>query len=202
MFTIAEINFLNDPVINVEINEELFADHSLVNFFDKDGYELTKLEQIYYTTQGYPITTYTAGHPGFFQPWISIEHDYLSIDHSCAMYRCNFQNSAEDQIRRHQKQNHRLGWLLTSKKKWGLDVDIDYCDNDFALEIIHLEWDADNIDQIQEYKYKAENIILNTDWVDAAHKIWNLRNEWQDLKGWYAQAHWKAKYFGLERPWY
>lgn len=202
MFKIAEIDFLHNPAVTVEIDDKYLNDPKNVDFFDKDGYELTKLEQLYYTAQGFPITTYTAGHPGFFHPWISIEHEYLSIDHSCAMYRCNFKDEAENQIRRHQKNNYRLGWLLTSQQKWGLDVDIDYCDHDFAVEIIHLEWDAPDRDLIQEHKKKAEDIILNTDWVDAAHRIWNMRDQWQYLKGWYAQAHWKASYFGLERPWY
>lgn len=202
MFRIAEIDFLVDPVVDIKIDDSHFDDPSIVNFFDKDGYELTRLEQLYYQAQGYPITNYTAGHPGFFQPWITVEHDRLSVDHSCAMYRCDFRNDARAQICQHQTHNYRLGWLLTSRQKWGLDVDIDYCDPNFSVEIIHLEWDAPSAELIEEHRVRAENIILNTDWVDAAHKIWHMRDQWQNLTGWYAQAHWKAKYFGLERPWY
>jgi hypothetical protein len=202
MFKIAQIDFINNPSISKEIDCIHFNNPSCVDFFDKDGYELTTLEQQYYAEQGYPITNYTADHPGFFHPWISVNHEYISIDHSCAMYRCNFVDAAKAQIIKHKKENRRLGWLLTCNQKWGLDVDIDYCDDQFSLEVLHLEWDAPSADIIQEHKSKAESLILNVDWVDAAHCIWALRDQWQNLKGWYAQAHWKAKYFGLERPWY
>lgn len=202
MFKIANIDFIKNPIIDVKIDNNYFRDPAAVDFFDKDGYELTKLEQIYYSNQGYPITVYTAGHPGFFEPWISVDHEYISIDHSCAMYRCSFINEAREQILQHRKTNKRLNWLLTCQQKWGLDVDIDYCDHNFALEVLHLEWDAPSAELILEHKAQAEKLILNTDWIDAAHRIWALRGQWQNLKGWYAQAHWKASYFGLERPWY
>lgn len=202
MFKIADIHFIKDPVISKKIDLIYFDNPSCVDFFDKDGYELTQLEQTYYKEQGYPITTYTAGHPGFFEPWISVDHAHISIDHSCAMYRCNFVGEAEEQIEKYKQHNNRIGWLLTCQQKWGLDVDIDYCDENFALEVLHLEWDAPSAEIIQQHKAEAEKLILNTDWIDAAHCIWAQRDQWQNLKGWYAQAHWKSKYFGLERPWY
>ena len=202
MFRIDKINFLKDPKIDIIIDDVFFKDQRAVNFFDKDGYELTKLEQIYYRAQGLEVTKYTADHPGVFQPWIHVDHPYLSIDHSCAMYRCNFENDARKQIKWHSKKYPRVGWLLTCKKKWGLDLNIDYCDGDIALEVLHLEWDSPNLEFIEEERIKAEALVKNTDWVDAAKRVWLLRDEWQNLKGWYAQAHWKATYFGLERPWY
>jgi hypothetical protein len=202
MFTIAKIDFLEKPIVDVKIDNIHFADSRAVDFFDKDGYELTRLEQVYYSAQGYKVVKYTADHPGIFQPWISVQHENITIDHSCAMYRCSFEGDAKKQIEKHRQENHRVGWLLTSKQKWGLDLDIDYCDNQIALEVLHLEWDSPNKEFIEEERVKAEQIVLNTDWVDAAKKLWSMRDEWQYLKGWYAQAHWKAKYFGLERPWY
>lgn len=202
MFKIYPVNFLDDPVINVEIDILHFKDPKAVDFFDKDGYELTRLEQAFYTAQGYQVTKYTADHPGVFQPWISVEHPFISIDHSCAMYRCSFEGSAKKQVEYQRKNNYRYGWLLTSNKKWGLDLDIDYCDENISLEVLHLEWDSPSKDKIEEERIKAEQLVLQTDWEDAAHRIWALRDQWQPLKGWYAQAHWKATYFGLERPWY
>jgi hypothetical protein len=70
------------------------------------------------------------------------------------------------------------------------------------LEVIHVEADAPTLDLILEEQYKIEQLVKNTDWVDAANQVWNLKDHWMGLKGWYAQAHWKAKYFGLERPWH
>lgn len=202
MFSIAKINFLADPKIDVAIDDVYYKDPRALEFFDKDGYELTKLEQIYYTAQGYDIVKYTADHPGIFQPWIAVDHEYLSIDHSCAMYRCSFEGAARSQVERQAKRFTRAGWLLTCKKKWGLDLDIDYCDGNIALEVLHLEWDSPSLEYIEQERVKAEALVKNTDWVDAAKRVWTLRDEWQNLKGWYAQAHWKATYFGLERPWY
>ena len=73
MFKIEKINFLKDPVVDVEIDSIYFKDPKAVDFFDKDGYELTRLEQAYYNAQGYKVVKYTADHPGVFQPWISVE---------------------------------------------------------------------------------------------------------------------------------
>ena len=136
MFTIAKIDFLEKPIVDVEIDNIHFADSRAVDFFDKDGYELTRLEQVYYSAQGYKVIKYTADHPGIFQPWISVRHENITIDHSCAMYRCSFEGDAKKQIEKHRQENHRVGWLLTSKQKWGLDLDIDYCDNQIAIVVI------------------------------------------------------------------
>jgi len=202
MFNIARINFIVNPVIDVSIDDVYYKDPQALAFFDKDGYELTKLEQTYYKAQGLDVSSYTSSHPGVFQPWITVDHEYLSIDHSCAMYRCSFQNAALEQIKRQTKKYPRAGWLLTCKKKWGLDLNIDYCDGDIALEVLHLEWDSPTLERIEQERIKAEQLVLSTDWVDAAKQVWTQREKWQNLKGWYAQAHWKASYFGLERPWY
>ena len=167
MFKIEKINFLKDPVVDVEIDSIYFKDPKAVDFFDKDGYELTRLEQAYYNAQGYKVVKYTADHPGVFQPWISVDHHKISIDHSCAMYRCSFEDAAKKQIEKYRKINYRVGWLLTSKKKWGLDLDIDYCDDTIALEVLHLEWDSPDLELIEIEREKAEQLVLNTDWIDA-----------------------------------
>jgi len=202
MFLINSIEFFVDPSINQIIDPKFILDPRAVDFFDKDGYELTDLEQHYYRAQGLAVRHYTANHPGLFQTWITVDHEYLSIDHSCAMHRCNFTGAAREQLLEYRSQNPRLGWLLTSRQKWGLDLDIDYCDQDIALEVIHLEWDSYDAATAEEQRSCAEQLVLATDWIDAAHQIWRHRDQWQNLTGWYAQAHWKAKYFGLARPWY
>ena len=104
------------------------------------------------------------------------------------MYRCSFEDAAKKQIEKYRKINYRVGWLLTSKKKWGLDLDIDYCDDTIALEVLHLEWDSPDLELIEIEREKAEQLVLNTDWIDAAKRLWELKDQWQNLKGWYAQA--------------
>ena len=202
MFLVNPIDPIDNLSVSQSIDKSYLQDPRAVDFFDKDGYELTQLEQHYYRAQGLTVSRYTANHPGLFQPWITVNHEYLSIDHSCAMYRCDFTDAAREQLLEYRSQNPRLGWLLTSKQKWGLDLDIDYCDQDIALEVIHLEWDSYDAATAEEQRVQAEQLVLNTDWIDAAYKIWHHRDQWQNLVGWYAQAHWKAKYFGLVRPWY
>ncbi|NDF75232.1 MAG: hypothetical protein EB114_13830 [Betaproteobacteria bacterium] len=202
MFLVNPIDPIDNLSVSQSIDKSYLQDPRAVDFFDKDGYELTQLEQHYYRAQGLVVSRYTADHPGLFQPWITVNHEYLSIDHSCAMYRCDFTGAARDQLLEYRSQNSRLGWLLTSRQKWGLDLNIDYCDQNIALEVIHLEWDSYDAATAEEQRVQAEQLVLNTDWIDAAYKIWDRRDQWQNLTGWYAQAHWKAKYFGLARPWY
>lgn len=188
---------ITNPIDNTHL-----IDSSLTEFFDKDGYEITLLEKLYYESQGFRVVPYTAYHPGLFEQWIEFDHPNLKVDHSCAMYRCSFDGDALDQLQRYRPQNYRLGWLADVKHKWGLDFNLDYCDETRSLEVIHVEADAPTLDLILEEQYIIEQLVKNTDWVDAANQVWNLREEWMNLKGWYAQAHWKAKYFGLARPWH
>lgn len=202
MITIHPVSHHVNLKIETAVSEHLLADSSLLEFFDKDGYELTLLEKHYYENAGYKVVPYTAYHPGLFEPWISFDHPYLKVDHSCALYRCSFNGDALEQLQQHRTKNHRLGWLADVKHKWGLDFNLDFCDETRSLEVIHLEADAPTLDLILEQQYEIEQLVMNTDWLDAAEQIWKHRDEWMSLKGWYAQAHWKAKYFGLERPWY
>lgn len=184
------------------VDAENLSDSNLLEFFDKDGYELTLLEKLYYEQQGFRVVPYTAYHPGLFESWIEFDHPNLKVDHSCALYRCSFDGEALEQLQQHRSQNYRLGWLADVKHKWGLDFNLDFCDETRSIEVIHLEADAPTLDLILEEQYKVEQLVQNTDWLDAAEQIWAHRDEWMPLRGWYAQAHWKAKYFGLERPWY
>ncbi len=202
MFTISEIDFRTDGLIDCAINDQDFYHARAIDFFDKDGYELTPIEQAYYQASGLKVIKYTANHPGVFQPWITVDHAEVSIDHSCAMLRCGFTGPARDQIHKHTSHTPRFGWLLTCQPKFGLDINIDYCCPDFAVEVIHLESDCDNPDHMHTERDQLEQFVISIDWVDAAHKIWQRRDQWQHLTGWYAQAHWKAKYFGFARPWH
>ena len=195
------VHHVNLKITN-PIEDEHLTNSSLTEFFDKDGYELTLLEKLYYKSQGFRVVPYTAYHPGLFEQWIEFDHPNLKVDHSCALYRCSFDGDALKQLQQYRSQNYRLGWLADVKHKWGLDFNLDYCDETRSLEVIHIEADAPTLDLILEEQYKIEQLVKNTDWVDAANRVWNLREEWMNLKGWYAQAHWKATYFGLARPWY
>ena len=202
MITIHPIAHHTKLIIKNPISKEHLSDCSLLEFFDKDGYELTLLEKLYYQQQGFTIVNYTGYHDGLFEPWIEFNHPNLKVDHSCALYRCSFDGEALEQLQQHRSQHYRLGWLADVKHKWGLDFNLDYSDENKSLEVIHLEADAPTLDLILEEQYKVEQLVKNTDWVNAAERVWSMRDQWENLKGWYAQAHWKAKYFGLERPWY
>jgi hypothetical protein len=202
MFIIHPVKFIESPAITETIDSVYLTDSSLINFFDKDGYEITELEHKYYTAQGFTVSKYTAGHPGLFSPWIELEHPKLNVDHSCGIQRCNFSGKSLEQLKKYRPINYRLGWLMDVKAKWGLDFNLDYNDESRAFEVIHLEMDSFNIEDILEQQYKIEQFLKEKDWEAAAEAIWDHKDQWQHLKGWYAQQHWKARYFGLERAWY
>mgnify|MGYP000306622212 CR=1 FL=1 len=47
-------------------------------------------------------------------------------------------------------------------------------------------------------KEKAENIIFNTDWYDAAKEVLRKKDEWLELSS-DDQSDWKARFFGWHR---
>ena len=53
-------------------------------------------------------------------------------------------------------------------------------------------------DELVEYKVRAEEIILGTDWMEAGLAVKTKRDEWSGLSS-DDQSDWKARYFGWYR---
>ena len=199
MLTVSSNVLREDATLKWEINDASFTEDS-IKYYDKDGFELCQLERAFYRIHGYPFHQHL-NHDGVWQEsWFIREpltHG-LIVDHSMILHRCDFTASAREQLERHRTQLPRLDFMLRARRKWGLDMALDWADEDGAVEIIHIEMDSYDYNEVVEDKQRIEEFVLNTDWEDAAHKIRAARDQWGSLTG-FAQNDWKARYFGFAK---
>lgn len=167
-----------------------------IEYFDKDGYELTPLEKYFYHISGFWLNSFLYKQfLGF--PWLSLDHNNIFIDHSMALMRCDFTGAARQTIEMLRPKNRKLSYLLQIKRKWGFDIDINCYKDDSIFEVLHLEYDTYEYQQALDIKQELETYFLSCDIDDVAEKIWQKRDTWQKLHG-YNQNFWKAKYLGFK----
>lgn len=167
--------------------------------YDKDGYELTKLEKLYYEAQGYKLNRFLNKH-FLGSSWLALSdhfpHPNLYIEHSMLLNRCNFVDKAREQIDKYRHKYRLLNYLMHCKPKWGVDIALDWITDEKIYEIIHLEYDSYNINEAIEKKACVEEFFISHDLEDVARRIISKYDEWSPLTG-YHQNYWKAKYLGF-----
>ena len=172
-----------------------------MKYFDKDGYELNQLEQLYYRANNVDIGVGNQYHTSNQIPWINDIHDYevgAVLDHCFMSQRWEYSGDVKEQLHKFKEQRPILNKLLGIRKKWGIDFSIDFVDNNNCFELFHIEYDSFDFDNILMMKEKAENIIFNTDWYDAAKEVLRKKDEWLELSS-DDQSDWKARFFGWHR---
>lgn len=167
-----------------------------IQCYDKDGYELTKLEKYYYSAQGFKLKRFL-NKQFLASPWIRIEDNNLYLEHCMLLNRCGFEGAARDQIDRMKSKCRLLNYLSLCRPKWGVDIAIDWIDDNQVIEILHLEYDSYQLDEAIGYKDQIEQFVLNNDLVDIANRIIEQKEQWCNLTG-YHQNLWKAKYLGFD----
>lgn len=202
MFTVIDIEVARNPTCTQTINARHLSTES-VKYFDKDGFELTPLEQLYYSASGYQnkIGSGCLYHTCWQEPWFNLERDSnFLIDHTMILHRCDFTEDALVQLYKYNKKLPQLNYLINCKKKWGLDFSLDYTDvdNNKIYEIIHIEQDTDNYDEFIELKTNFEEFVLTTDWSHATKVLLKQRDKWLPLEG-MARNDWKANFFGYNQ---
>jgi hypothetical protein len=188
-----------DATIRWEVSDSCFTEDN-IKYYDKDGFELCRLEKSYYRIHGYPFHQHLNHDSVWQESWFIREPQThgLIIDHSMILHRCDFTASARVQIERHRLALPRLDFMLRTRRKWGLDMALDWADSEGAFEVIHIEMDSYDYNETCDDKQRIEEFILKTDWEAAAMSIRDKRDQWESLTG-FAQNDWKARYFGFPR---
>lgn len=202
MFTVLDIVPCKEPSCTQTINSRWLSKES-VKYFDKDGFELTPLEQHYYQASGYQnqIGENVLYHTCWQEPWFNLDReDSFLIDHTMILHRCDFRDDALIQLYKYNKRLPQLNYLINCKRKWGLDFSLDYLDrdNDQIYEIIHIEQDTHNFDEFLDMKSTFEAFVLKTDWNHAAKVLLKEKEKWMPLEG-MARNDWKARFFGYRQ---
>lgn len=171
-----------------------------MSYFDRDGFELNELEQRLYKHNGIKIDEKHLNHVANHFGWIECTSDdpRLIIDHSCMAQRWTYEGEARRGLVQACLERNELRKLLNIKPKWGLDFNLDYIGPDNCMELVHIECDRNSYDEIMELKYKAEKLILNTDWMQVYKHFNNNKNKWIDMPA-DDQIEWKVQYVGWPR---
>lgn len=193
MFRRHQVTLMSNPSCIKRV-EGIEADD--FRYYDKDGFELNFAEQKFYAEMGYPIWHSILNHHCWQEPWFELENKTpdLILDHSMFLCRCDYEKDAAEQLRELKSTIPLADYLLRSKRKWGFDFALDaVADQGTIFEVLHIEYDHYDYEHFKNRMIDFEWTVRHTDWQDAARKIWNQRNDWQNLHG-FEQNHWKAKY--------
>jgi len=173
-----------------------------VELFDQNGYDLTRLEQMYAVANARYTTKHRdREHITLRQTWFQDRQpeDGAHINHAVMFERKGFDGEALEQLQSWAKAEPHLYKLVNMKPKWGLDFSIDYCDREGnVFELLHWEYDGFKFDEIAEKKSVMEDLLKKQDWSDRAKVMLERKNEWHHLD-FFAQSDWKTKFFGIEK---
>jgi hypothetical protein len=171
-----------------------------VDLFDQNGYDLTNIEQSYYSKNKLYVTTHrNHDHNALKYEWyIDIDNTIRGahLNHCLLFERKGFTDEAYLQLKEWAEQYPILNKICYIRPKWGFDLSIDYSDHDGAFEVFHYEYDGFDYDHIVEHQKRVEEIIENTDWNDAAKSLLKRKAEWHNLD-FFGQSTWKCTFFGL-----
>jgi hypothetical protein len=173
-----------------------------VELFDQNGYDLTKLEQLYAVANGVNTTKHRDGeHITLRKTWFedSKPQDGAHINHAVMFERKGYTGEALNQLKSWSNGNPHLHKLIAMKPKWGLDFSIDYCDREGnVFELLHWEYDGFEYQEIQDKKDYMDKFLLEQDWNDRAKIMLERKSEWHHLP-FFEQSEWKTRFFGIEK---
>ena len=94
-----------------------FCDGKAINYYDKDGYELTDLEKELYVVNGFGLGD-VLNKQLFCRPWLVWDDKFygddhcIQLDHCMLLMRCDFGGSCLENLLRLQKSNRNVAFLL------------------------------------------------------------------------------------------
>jgi hypothetical protein len=198
-YTLTDYPYLYEPIKDVSVFERLYYPE----FFDRIGYELTYIESLYHKANGIDTLVLVPGSTtdasANIQDWFeqSKPHPNIFLDHAHVLVRYSYVGNAYNQIKKYSEKYPRLRKLLNIKPKLGYDFCIDYIDNEKVFEISHFEHDFTDWKTFKKNFEWMENFILTSDWEKHSEYLKQTYKEWYTNDE-YAQAQFKAKYFGID----
>lgn len=193
MFRRFDVSLMSNPSCTKPVESLELSDFQ---YYDKDGFELNIAEQKFYSAMNYPINYPILNHHCWQEPWFELENfsSCLILDHSIFLCRCDYNEEAAKQLTELKSVLPQVDLLLKTKRKWGFDFALDaVADDGTVYEVLHVEYDHYDYEYFKNRMIDFEWTVRHTDWIDAAKRIWDQKDQWQNLKG-FDQNHWKSKY--------
>lgn len=173
-----------------------------VELFDQNGYDLTRLEQLYaLANEGKIIKHRNSDHIVLRKDWFTDVEPGSGphINHAVMFERKAYCGDALDQLMTWAERNHQVHKLIAMKPKWGLDFSIDYCDSEGnVFELLHWEYDGFEYEEIADKKAIMDQFLTGQDWDDRAKIMLERKEEWHHL-GFFEQSEWKTRFFEMEK---
>lgn len=182
------------PLDTDEIMQPIHQD-----LFDQNGYDLTFVEELFATANQAHVEKHRSHRTAIRQAWMGQQYkeEGAVLNHALLFERKGFAGEAREQLVKWAEVYPSYHKHLNQKPKWGLDFSIDFYDRKGrTFEVLHWEYDSFSYDEIIEQKARAEQILTNIDWDDAAEHIWATRDQWYNLD-FFKQSDYKCNYFGI-----
>lgn len=177
--------------------DKIIVSHDCMANYDQNGYDLTPLEQRYAEANGETVRD-VRWRKAVFRDWYtSSATKGVHLNHACLFERKGYSGIALKQLHQFSEQFSPVYKLVHLKPKWGIDISIDYADQDKAFEVFHYEWDDFDHNRVVDKQQEIEKVITDIDWKDLANKFWQMRDQWMQLD-FYGQTKFKTDYLNLE----
>lgn len=159
-----------------EIDDDYFKDPQLteLKFFDKEGFELTALEERYAKFNGLSFTDRAFGHRAIGIEWYESHHfpsPLIRVDHSFVCFRPPFIGQARKQILDHVDKIPLLHKLLRITTKVGYDLALEIVDGEFITELLHIEKDYHYLHHFLEGIITAQGQLEGMLWDRAIEQV-------------------------------
>lgn len=177
-----------------------------VRTFDQNGYALCPLELHHAITNNYEacLGQHQVGEWSIRLPWyMQTDKQYgAHLNHAILVERKAYIGVALEELLEKSRYNVLLWKLIRMKPKWGIDISIDYADNDGnVFEVFHHEWDALSYNAVRDMQGVIEEFVDKADFADIAEKLWAKRDKWEHLT-YDEMSNYKCDFVGMPRERY
>jgi hypothetical protein len=193
-FFVTDNRLLEQASIEIPIDNGYFTDYNF-RHFDNDGFQLSRLEQLYYQAQGIDTPECLGVRAAQYDWFGLIAPGKFIIDHSLLITRCAYVGRAREQLERMSRVYPYLKKYLLLKPKWGLDFALEYADDEY-LEVLHIEQDFDSYREAVLQKEFFEERVFYEDWHLFVKELVARKSMWEPLQG-MSRNDWKARFWGF-----
>jgi hypothetical protein len=163
-----------------------------VDQFDQNGYDLTKIEQLFCSKNGL--------HHSLRIPWMIQDPQPTSgpiLNHCYLFERKGFKGQALKQLQIWAEDSPLYYKVINIAPKWGLEFSMDYVDREGnSFELLHYKYDCFTYEEAVRMKQIVEERVIKLDWEDVAQDLLLRKPEWFNLDV-SEQNAWKCQYFNL-----
>jgi len=172
----------------------------MLHLFDQSGYDLCPLEQEY-AKKNIGEADFVRYRRAIAKPWFeSHTTSGPHINHSYLFERKGYHGYALEQLGHWAEGNHLIHKMTQLKPKWGIDISLDYVDNNRynTMELFHYEWDSNSLDEVLAKKEEIEEIVFSMDWQEFADFKLKYKDEWKHLD-FVGQSKWTTEQLKLPK---